>query len=310
MSNRSSAAALAVMALSFAAPVAFALNNRSAVSVSGLDTNACTPAFPCRSFSFAITQTNAGGEIIALDTAGYGPFVIDRIITVSGAPGVHAAITTTSGDGIQVNVGTTTNIRVTIRNLVLIGAGGANGINQLAASQLRVIGCLIRGYGTTGINQAGDSGSLAVDRTDILDNTSAVGVNVGTGVTIGLTIITNSLIEGNNIGVHADQNTKVVVANSTITGSTKGVEAVSTIGTDAVTTVMLENNVIAHNGAGISATASGSNNVARVTISQNVVAFNNTGVATSGGGVVDSFTNNRFTANGADGGPFGSVAFQ
>jgi len=309
MSIRSSGAALAVIALAFTAPVAFALNNRSAVSVNGVDTNPCTPASPCRSFSFAITQTNPGGEIIALDTAGYGPFVIDRVITVSGAPGMHAAITTTTGDGIQVNVGTSTNDRVTIRNLVLIGAGGTNGINQLAASQLRVIGCLIRGYSANGIFQQADSGSLSVDRTDILDNTAATGVSAIGGLTIALTVVNNSLIEGNNVGVHAGSNSRVVVANSTITGSLRGVESVSTTGSALLSSLVLENNVIAHNTTGIFATASGGNNVARVTISQNVVAFNTFGVSTTGG-AVDSFTNNRFTANGSDGGPFGSVAFQ
>jgi len=45
-------------------------------------------------------------------------------------------------------------------------------------------------------------------------------------------------------------------------------------------------------------------------MSQNVVAFNATAVTTSGGGVVNSFTNNRFVQNGTDGGPFGPVAFQ
>src|SRR5438552_15899232 len=81
---------------------AFALNNRSAVSVNGNDANPCTPASPCRSFGAAIAQTNPGGEIIALDSAGYGPFSLSVPLTISGAPGVHAAITATSGIAIQV----------------------------------------------------------------------------------------------------------------------------------------------------------------------------------------------------------------
>jgi len=261
----------------------------------------------------AIAHTNPGGEIIALDTAGYGPFTIDRVITVSGAPGVHAAITATSGDGIVVFVGTSPNDRVTIRNLVLIGAGGASGINQLGARQLRVIGCLVRGFANNGINQVIDSGALAVDRTDILDNTSAIGVNVGGAsfATPAATVVTNSLIEGNNVGVHADSNTNVVVANCTITGSATGVEAVSATGTGTLTSaVMLENNVIAHNSIGISVSASGGNNQAYVAISQNVIAFNATGAVSSGNGEVDSFENNRFAGNGTDGGPFGFFAFQ
>src|SRR5437762_12772434 len=118
MSNRSRAVAVVALLFSFAAPAAFALNNRSAVSVTGFDTNPCTPASPCRSFSYAITQTNPDGEIIALDTAGYGPFTIDRVITVCGAPAVHAAITATTGDGLVVFADTSPIDRVPAPNLL------------------------------------------------------------------------------------------------------------------------------------------------------------------------------------------------
>src|SRR2546428_13558978 len=85
------------------APAAFALNNRSAVSVNGNDLNPCSVASPCRSFGTAIAQTNPGGEIIALDSAGYGPFTITGTFTGSGAPGVHAAITVPSRTGTTIN---------------------------------------------------------------------------------------------------------------------------------------------------------------------------------------------------------------
>src|ERR1700747_3305666 len=96
-------------------------NNRSAVSVNGNDLNPCTVASPCRSFTAAIALTNPGGEVIALDSAGYGPFAVPSSLTISGAPGVHAAITVTlvSGIGITVNAAATDN--VTLRSLVVIG---------------------------------------------------------------------------------------------------------------------------------------------------------------------------------------------
>ena len=81
------------------AAVATAQNNRSAVAVSGNDLNPCTVASPCRSFAVALAHTVAGGEVIALESGGYGPFTVTQSVTVSGAPGVHAAITATSGNG-------------------------------------------------------------------------------------------------------------------------------------------------------------------------------------------------------------------
>src|SRR5437867_12379308 len=81
---------------------AFAQLSRSAVSVNGSDSNACTPAAPCRTFSHAITVTNPGGEMIALDSGGYGPFTIDRPIFVQAAPGIYAGLAASSGAAISV----------------------------------------------------------------------------------------------------------------------------------------------------------------------------------------------------------------
>src|SRR6266550_2086250 len=81
---------------------ALAQNNRSAVSVNGSDANLCTTTAPCRSFTAALAHTNPGGEVIAFDSGGYGPFTITQAVTVAGASGIHAAITVASGNGIEV----------------------------------------------------------------------------------------------------------------------------------------------------------------------------------------------------------------
>src|SRR5436190_5686056 len=237
-----------VFILVLLAPAAFALNNRSAVSLNGLDTNPCTTTSPCRSFGTAMSQTNSGGEIIALDSAGYGPFTITQAITVSGAPGIHAAITTTTGDGIAVSVLSGTD-RVIIRNLILIGAGGVIGIHQTLCPELRVIACLIRGFGTAGIQSESTSGNLTVSRTSVLDN-PGFGIKLTGGSGIDLGTITDSTLEGNTVGLHAEYNTRVVVANSTITGSFTGAEVASTFSTGLLASIVLESCTIAHNTTG------------------------------------------------------------
>src|SRR6266550_1386637 len=125
----------AILIAFFAASSAFGQNFRSAVSVSGLDTNQCTVASPCRSFGAAIAVTGSGGEIVALDSAGYGGFVIDREITVQGAPGVHAAISVPLNVGIDVVAQATDH--VVIRNIVLVGTGGIIGIRVQSAAETR-----------------------------------------------------------------------------------------------------------------------------------------------------------------------------
>src|SRR6187401_2596973 len=67
-----------------AAPAA--LIQRTFVSTSGSDANPCTRTDPCRNFQAAIANTLAGGEVVALDSGGYGTFTVDKSLTIAGAP--------------------------------------------------------------------------------------------------------------------------------------------------------------------------------------------------------------------------------
>src|SRR5438874_2570104 len=97
--------------------------NRSAVSVKGLDTNPCTVASPCRSFAQALTQTNRLGEVIAVDSGGFGPVTINKAIKITAAPGVYAGIGVPAGyTGVQV-LAPASDV-VVVRGLTVIGAGG------------------------------------------------------------------------------------------------------------------------------------------------------------------------------------------
>ena len=298
---------LLIAACLMVAPAVLGLNNRSAVSINGLDTNPCTVASPCRSFGVALAATAAGGEVIALDSAGYGPFTVAQSVTVSGAPGVHAAITTSSGDGIFIN---TTGITVLIRNLVLIGAGGSVGIHRTDAQEVRVAGCLIRGFSLYGIQAEINAGDLTVEHTAVLDNTGAVGISIRCGVSaVSHGTITDSSLEGNSLGVNAQANSKVIVSNCTITGNATGAEADANSLPGQNSEMVLESCTIGHNGNGIAAAAVGQE-TATIYMSQNVVAFNTFGAITVGASAVFSFGNNRFAGNGTDGGPFPPIAMQ
>src|SRR5690349_4044942 len=106
-----------------AAGGAYAQANRTFVSGSGSDANPCSLGAPCRSFAQAITQTNAGGEITVLDTAGYGAVTIDKSVSIVNDGVGEAGVTVTSGNAVTVSTGA--NDVVNLRGLTLVGGGGA-----------------------------------------------------------------------------------------------------------------------------------------------------------------------------------------
>src|SRR5437879_3814434 len=105
----------------------FAAQAESRVFVSGLgnDANACTRTAPCRNFQRGHDAVAFGGEVVALDSAGYGPVTITKSVTITGE-GVMAGITAASGSGINI---ATAGINVNLRSLSIQGNGsGTSGI--------------------------------------------------------------------------------------------------------------------------------------------------------------------------------------
>src|SRR6185436_14360491 len=91
---------------------------------SGDDTNPCSRPLPCRNFTAAIAQTDDDGEVVVLDSGGYGTFTIDRPLSVIAPAGVHAGIAAFTFDGILVNVNN--DAHVVLKNLVINDQGAIN----------------------------------------------------------------------------------------------------------------------------------------------------------------------------------------
>src|SRR5438445_8303172 len=148
---------LAVLGSILFSSFVFGQNNRSAVSLTGNDAATCTVPDPCRTFDVAISKTNAGGEVIVLSSAGFGPFTINKSVSIISPPAYHAALAPTSGNAITINVD---NALVVLRGLTLNGSlGGANGITftgAATASNTRVYveNCVISGFSGNGVNFA------------------------------------------------------------------------------------------------------------------------------------------------------------
>jgi len=79
-----------------AVAVAEAQATRTWVSGVGDDANPCSRTAPCKTFAGAISKTAPGGEINALDPAGYGAVMITKSITIDGG-GTLASILASGG---------------------------------------------------------------------------------------------------------------------------------------------------------------------------------------------------------------------
>src|SRR5215467_7931242 len=135
---------IATLFATLASSGAYALSNRTFVSGNGSDANPCSLAAPCRSFAGAILQTNPGGEIAVLDTAGYGAVTITMAVSIVNEEGVEAGITVTSGDGITITAGASDVVN--LRGLTIVGAGSsANGVTFNSGGALNIQSCVIRG---------------------------------------------------------------------------------------------------------------------------------------------------------------------
>lgn len=273
----------------FATP-ALALNNRSAVSVNGIDSNPCTTASPCRSFGAAIAQTSPGGEVVAIDTAGYGPFTVTAEMTISGAPGIHAAITGTSGFTIFVNAGASDVVE--IRNLTLIGTGLGNGIEAAMQLDLRVMHCILTGF-ANGIVAA--AGRLLVDHTVVADGGTAIQVTNPTVHVEG--VIIDSVIDHCSAGVDFENFASGVVANTTIVGISGFAvyaESIQPSGSTPARAVVQGCNFAFVGGGILVGTGGSAGNTAIVYINDTTISHTATGVFINGTGQVKTYGNNRF----------------
>src|ERR1700741_1565258 len=133
--------------------VAQAQASRTWVSGVGDDANPCSRTAPCKTFAGAISKTAAGGEIDALDPAGYGAVTITKAITIDGGGGQVASVLVSGTKGIVVQAGPSDV--VILRNLRINGIGtGINGIPFLSGKDLNVENCYVFGFTTNGLDIA------------------------------------------------------------------------------------------------------------------------------------------------------------
>ena len=109
----------------FAATPARAQATKIFIASTGSDFNDGSRAAPKRGLQAAHDAVAPGGEIVILDTAGYGPLTISKSVAITVPPGVNGFVTVPSGsNGIMIFAGV--NDKISIRGLILEGGGAAN----------------------------------------------------------------------------------------------------------------------------------------------------------------------------------------
>ena len=133
---------------------------RQFVASYGDDTNPCTLVQPCRTLNTAIAVVDVNGEVVVLDSAGYGTATITKNVSIVAPPGIYAGTTVPSGGtGIVVDA---PNATVLLRGLTINALGGLYGIRFLNGRQLTIDHCVIANATMAGIDFVPDNATLTI----------------------------------------------------------------------------------------------------------------------------------------------------
>ena len=200
--------------------LAVGTQTRTFVATTGSDANPCTRVAPCRTFGAALAQTASGGEIVALDSGGYGAVTITQAVSIAAAPGVQASISPASGNAIAVAAGPTD--KVTLRNLQLNGQGATHGVIFTAGGALFIDNLTINGFGGHGIFMSVSSdASLYV--ADTVVRGSGDGIHLESDSDFLTATVVRTRLEANAAnGLFAATNSHVTVKDTVAVGNGAG----------------------------------------------------------------------------------------
>lgn len=215
---------------------------RTFVASTGSDANACTIAQPCRSFATAVTKTSLGGEIVVLDSAGYGPVTIAQSVSIVAAPGVYAGISVSSGHGVTIASSATDT--VVLRGLAINNAGSTGrGIYIKGAGVVRIEDVHVAGFTVASGLYASpaDVLKLHVRRSVFNNNSTGIALNAANGGTETMQIsATFADIEiANNLnGLNVGNNAAATLSHSVVVNnSSRGITSNPAAGQTATVNV-------------------------------------------------------------------------
>ena len=119
-------------------------------ATTGNDVNDCLRPTPCRNFQRGHDAVADGGEVVALDSGGYGALSITKSVTITGV-GYHAAATAIAPGATAVLINAPGKT-VILRDLTMTGGGtGDSGVLVANAVTVYIERCVISRFAGAGI---------------------------------------------------------------------------------------------------------------------------------------------------------------
>ena len=273
---------------------------RAFIASYGSDANNCGFATPCRTFNQAMTVVDLNGEVVVLNSAGYGSVTITKSVSLTAAPGVYAGISVFPGfSGVTI---ATPGVNVVLRGLVINSQGGDTGILMTDGAKLTIENCVISNFSIPNVSnfQYGvlvqTAATVRMVNTLVRDND--IGFEIQTGATAD---ISGSKFFGNSTGGIVARNptagttTSAAVSDTVVVGSGIGIDAL--VESTAIARVKIVRSVVANSGLGV--VAESQNGTASISISKSMVTGSSNGLVQVGAGAtVTSFGNNTLSNNG------------
>ncbi len=241
------------------------------VASTGNDANSGGRLTPKRTLQAAHDAIADGGQIVVLDTAGYGKIAINKSLGIVVPPGVNGFVTAPAGNN-GISIDASASAVVTLRGLIVEGGNDSIGILALNVGNLAIEDCTVRNF-TRGVYAVSFT-PLKINMRNCVVRGCTTGLDLENGANIAVNaIVTDSQFDQNSgIGVLAQRS-----------GASGSVD------------LTLGDCVISGNGTGVKADGA----TAIVRLDNCALTTNATGTTTANGGGLLSRTNNTIENNTA-----------
>jgi len=223
---------------------------RTFVASYGSDANTatnCTFTNPCRGFTAAHGVTDAGGEIIALDAAGYGTLTVTKSISIIANSGAYAGVSVAAGSGITI---ATASVKVVLRGLNVNGTGGSDGVLMTNGASLTIENCVFSNFATgRGIN-VNTPATVRITNTIVRDNSDGIMLEGGAISTLSQVNVFGNANSGIMVAAFTAVTTKLAISDSTL-GSNNAALIVSSQDAGATAIASVTRTSISNNGTGV-----------------------------------------------------------